>query len=101
MLEVRPSRGPRGCWRRLSPCPRTAIRSPTATSYKRGRVAEGERAYRVHLSMQRGPLDELATLLRLSRTCLLCLEADHRICHRSAIVDALRTRLPDLVAVHL
>lgn len=51
---------------------------------------EGRRRYRAHLAAV-GPEDlaRLAQLVRAEQVALLCLEADHRECHRSAVVEAL------------
>jgi hypothetical protein len=39
--------------------------------------------------------------LRDATTCLLCLEQDHHVCHRSVIVEAVGAELPDLHVVNL
>jgi uncharacterized protein (DUF488 family) len=37
-------------------------------------------------------LEEAAAIASKTPTCLLCYEADHRICHRSRVADILATR---------
>jgi uncharacterized protein (DUF488 family) len=75
---------------------------PFRDLYRSGRVSEGERRYRNHL--QNGSsfaVDELARTLADGRTCLLCFEDDHSLCHRSIIVEELVKRLPALRVKHL
>lgn len=62
---------------------------------------EGRRRYRAHLAaVGEGDLAHLAELVRAERVALLCLEADHHECHRSAVVEALAEGpVPDL-ALH-
>jgi uncharacterized protein (DUF488 family) len=75
---------------------------PYRELYKAGRVSEGEAHYRAHLHNGSYPaLLELSETLGDAPTCLLCFEAEHDVCHRSVIVDALEERLPDLDVVHL
>ena len=75
---------------------------PLRDLYRSGRRADGERGYR---RLVRGPsapaVDELATSLRGAPTCVLCFEADHTECHRSVIIDELRSREPALRVRHL
>lgn len=62
--------------------------------YKSGRHRQGRKKYRRHLlENQREALEELVTLVSAKRTALMCLEHDARVCHRTVIVDALRTEL--------
>ncbi len=46
-------------------------------------------AYRAHLAGQKRPLAELARIVEESPTCLVCFEADFRLCHRSILARAL------------
>ena len=62
--------------------------------YRRGRVAEGRELFERHLlGEQRAALTELAHLIAEKHCALLCVEADPALCHRSAVVDALRSEL--------
>ena len=71
--------------------------------YKNNRVDEGRAAYRAHVEEHSAPdLDALAAELADGpRTALLCLEADPATCHRSVLVEALRTRVDPLDVVDL
>lgn len=70
--------------------------------YKSGDVAGGARVYRAHLhNGSRGALVELTESLARSKTCLLCVEGSHTICHRAVIAGAIAERLPRLAVVHL
>lgn len=70
--------------------------------FKAGDVAGGARAYRVHLHKgSRGALLELAESLEDGTTCLLCVEREHRHCHRSIIAGALAESMPKVAVVHL
>jgi len=62
--------------------------------YKSGHVEEGRRRYEEHLLReQRGALDDLAPLLREKRCALMCVEHDPATCHRTVIIEALRSEL--------
>ena len=62
--------------------------------YHAGRVAEGRALFERHLlGEQRTALEELAVLTGQRRCALLCVEADPAACHRTAIIDALRSAL--------
>ena len=73
--------------------------------FRRGRIAEAEPAFRVHVEAAAGAeLDALAAELAAPgapRTALLCLEEDPAVCHRRVLTDALRARRPDLRVVDL
>jgi len=65
---------------------------PFRDLYKSGRTAEGREHYeRYLLGEQRAALSELAALLPEKRTALMCVEHDPLTCHRTVILDALRT----------
>lgn len=65
---------------------------PYRDLYKSGRVEEGRRCYEKHLlSEQRGALEGLVPLLREKRSALMCVEHDAATCHRTVIVEALRS----------
>lgn len=65
---------------------------PYRDLYKSGRVEEGRRCYEKHLlSEQRGALEKLVPLLREKRSALMCVEHDAATCHRTVIVEALRS----------
>lgn len=67
---------------------------PLRDMYKAGKVAEGRAAYRRFLlSERRQALDELLVLLREKPSALMCLEHDPATCHRTVIVEALRSEL--------
>jgi uncharacterized protein (DUF488 family) len=62
--------------------------------YKSGQMAEGRRLFRERLQNgQSETVDLLVSLAAEERVAILCLEADHRECHRDVIADeaALRT----------
>lgn len=69
---------------------------------KAGRMDEFEAIYRAQLSTAeaQADLERVAELASSSRLCLLCLEADHRRCHRSIAAELLAERLATTV-VHL
>jgi uncharacterized protein (DUF488 family) len=71
--------------------------------YKHNQVASGAAAYRTHIEAASAEaLDELAAELPTGpRTALMCLEAEPTDCHRTIVVERLRTRLPDLRVVDL
>jgi uncharacterized protein (DUF488 family) len=65
---------------------------PFRDLYKSGHVDEGRRAYTVLLTQERlGALERLRTLLAEKRCALMCVEDDAAVCHRSVILDALRS----------
>ncbi|MDX6717301.1 MAG: hypothetical protein QOH30_3859 [Baekduia sp.] len=71
--------------------------------YKNNQVATGAAAYRTHIEAEAAEaLDELAAELPTGpRTALMCLEAEPADCHRTIVVEQLRTRLPDLRVIDL
>ncbi len=65
---------------------------PFRDLYKAGRVEEGQRRYEAHLlGEQRGALEGLVPLLREKRCALMCVEHNPATCHRTVILDALRS----------
>lgn len=67
---------------------------PYRDLYKSGRVEEGRQRYEEHLlNEQRGALEGLVPLLREKRSALMCVEHNPTTCHRTVIVDALRSEL--------
>lgn len=56
--------------------------------------------YDKHISLNSGPLESLATLVKSRRVCLLCLETDHNMCHRSIIALNL-CRITKCQPIHL
>ena len=75
---------------------------PLRDLYKQGQVSRGARAYRKHLAANAAEaVRSLVASLRGARTCLLCLEHDPRVCHRSIIVEAVTAELPSLRVVDL
>jgi uncharacterized protein (DUF488 family) len=75
---------------------------PYRDRYKRGDVNGGAKDYRAHLhNGAHWALVELAESLTGSKTCLLCLEADHSQCHRAVIAGAVAERLPRVAVAHL
>lgn len=70
--------------------------------YKSGAVDEGRRAYTAHLrDVAAWALQWLEETLTQQRTCVLCVEHNHTVCHRDVIVDELCRRMPELVVEHL
>ncbi|MCZ4494472.1 MAG: hypothetical protein JWP53_3403 [Conexibacter sp.] len=71
--------------------------------YKNNQVATGAAAYRTYIEAEAAEaLDELAAELPTGpRTALMCLEAEPADCHRTIVVEQLRTRLPDLRVIDL
>jgi uncharacterized protein (DUF488 family) len=69
-----------------------------------GRHAEMHAIVREQLATPaaQADLDVLAEVVRAGRkSCLLCLEADPTLCHRSLVADALSRRMPvDIVHLH-
>lgn len=76
---------------------------PIRDMYKAGNPIEGRRLYEaLLLTERRTALDDLAVLLASKRTALMCVEHDADVCHRTVIVDALRSELGlELDVVHL
>jgi uncharacterized protein (DUF488 family) len=67
---------------------------PFRDLYKSGRVVEGQRRYEEHLlGEQRGALEGLVPLLQEKRCALMCVEHNPATCHRTVILDALRSEL--------
>lgn len=67
---------------------------PFRDLYKSGRVEEGRLAYTTLLTQERlSALDRLKALLAEKRCALMCVEDDATVCHRSVILDALRTHV--------
>jgi uncharacterized protein (DUF488 family) len=76
--------------------------NPHRDLYRAGRLAEGEAAYRAHLTAPEAQ-ETLAYLQATldTPTCLLCLEASPEHCHRRLVAEALRARVPGLEVVDL
>lgn len=75
---------------------------PYRDLYRSGRISEGARCYRAYLRCgSNSALLALARSVRETRTCLLCFEASHQVCHRDVIVAELEGRLGVLDVVHL
>jgi hypothetical protein len=67
---------------------------PYRDLYKSGRHQQGREKYRRHLlENQRGALVELVELMQGKRSALMCVEHDPAVCHRTVIVEALRSEL--------
>lgn len=67
---------------------------PFRDLYKAGNVDEGQRRYEEHLlGKQRDALEALVPLLQEKRCALMCVEHDPATCHRTVILDALRSEL--------
>lgn len=66
---------------------------PGRELYRAGRVAEGRTLFERHLAGQRGALEELASLVAERPSALMCACADPAACHRTAVIDALRSEL--------
>jgi uncharacterized protein (DUF488 family) len=74
----------------------------TRARYRSGDVDGGAREYRAHLHNGSYPaLVTLADSITDEKTCLLCLEESHDVCHRSVIAGAVAERLPRVAIVHL
>jgi uncharacterized protein (DUF488 family) len=56
--------------------------------------------YREHLDDNEAAVIELEQLISGGRCCLLCLEADHRVCHRAALASLLAERSGCQLTVH-
>lgn len=75
---------------------------PLRDLYRQGQVTRGARAYRKHLAANAvEAVRSLSSSLRDATTCLLCLEHDSRVCHRSVIVEAVVAELPSVRVVDL
>jgi uncharacterized protein (DUF488 family) len=75
---------------------------PYRDLFKSGAVAEGRAAYTAHVrNGSAWAVDWLRETLAEQRTCVLCVEHDHAVCHRDVIVEELRRRMPELVVEHL
>jgi uncharacterized protein (DUF488 family) len=57
-------------------------------------------AVRAVLAAQTAALDEAAALVRAEHCLLLCFEADVATCHRLAVAEAVRERIPDIDLRH-
>jgi len=67
---------------------------PLRDMYKSGRVDEGRAAYReLLLTERRGALAALVPFLQGKRSALMCLEHDASTCHRTVIIDAIRSEM--------
>ena len=49
--------------------------------------------YEQHLSKHFELVDSLISLINSRRVCLLCLESDHNLCHRSVIAGRIKERM--------
>ena len=75
---------------------------PLRDRFKAGDIEGGAKAYRAHLhNGSRFALIELAETIGDEKTCLLCVEESHAVCHRAIIAGAIAERLPQLAVVHL
>jgi len=75
---------------------------PLRDLYRSGRKDEGEKRYRAHLRDGCAvAVDQLAEQLQTRRTCVLCFEKDHHVCHRAVIVEELHERVDGLRLEHL
>ena len=54
-----------------------------------GDVSEALAEYERHLTSDTKPIRSLARIAESNRVCLLCLESDHRMCHRGVIAQKL------------
>lgn len=52
-------------------------------------VADALAEYERHLSSNTKPIQSLARIAESKKVCLLCLESDHRMCHRGIIAQKL------------
>jgi uncharacterized protein (DUF488 family) len=70
--------------------------------YKAGDTEGGASDYRRHLhNGSSWALIELADSIAGEKTCLLCFEEQHDLCHRAVIAGAIAERLPRVAVVHL
>lgn len=62
--------------------------------YKSGKVEEGRRLYTDYLNEERREaLELLASMLPEKKTALMCVEHDAAVCHRTVILESLRSEL--------
>jgi len=67
---------------------------PFRNLYKTGNVEEGRRRYEEHLlGQERETLERLVPMLQEKRCALMCVEHDPATCHRTVILDVLRSEL--------
>jgi uncharacterized protein (DUF488 family) len=67
---------------------------PFRDLYKAGNVKEGQRLYEEHLlGEEREALERLVPMLQEKRCALMCVEHDPATCHRTVILDVLRSEL--------
>lgn len=67
---------------------------PYRDLYKSGKVEEGKELYTAYLrEEQREALELLASILPEKKTALMCVEHDASICHRTVILESLRSEL--------
>lgn len=67
---------------------------PYRDLYKSGEVEEGKRLYTDYLhGEQREALERLASMLPEKKTVLMCVEHDAAVCHRTVILESLRSEL--------
>jgi uncharacterized protein (DUF488 family) len=79
-----------------------ALGNPYRELYRSGRRASGAARYRKRLrNGSRQAVTGLATSLKATTTCILCVEAAHETCHRIELAAALEAELPRLRVVHL
>lgn len=67
---------------------------PYRDLYKSGKVEEGKQLYTNYLhGEQREALKLLASILPEKKTALMCVEHDPSVCHRTVILDSLRSEI--------
>jgi uncharacterized protein (DUF488 family) len=68
-----------------------------------GRPAEMRRIFTAHLAgtEPQAALAGLAERAKRERVCLLCLEADPTVCHRTLVAEAVAAEVPGVVVTHL
>jgi uncharacterized protein (DUF488 family) len=68
-----------------------------------GRPAEMRRIFTAHLAgtEAQAALAGLADRAARERVCLLCLEADPAVCHRTLVAEAVAAGVPGVVVTHL
>lgn len=67
---------------------------PYRDLYKSGEVEKGRRLYTNYLhEEQREALERLASMLPEKKTALMCVEHDAAVCHRTVILESLRSEL--------
>jgi len=70
--------------------------------YRAGDPKGGAQKFRAHLhNGSYWALLELAESVEGEKTCLLCFEESHVVCHRAVIAGAVAERLPRVAVVHL